>query len=403
MASVVSRSRSLLIAATVAAAAVVMSIAAPAAHASTPPSPPTMARALAGTSSAKVVWRVPVSDGGSPITGYTATASPGGATCATTTALNCIVSGLTNGTAYSFTVTATNADGTSSPSTPTAIVTPGTTPSAPRNVTETALNNTVTVNWSPALDDGGAPIDGYEAWNVDGNIVSCLVPANATSCTITGLTPNATYDFVVQAHNVWGMGPAAYPAAPLTIRGPASAPRDVTAGPDYGNSIDVSWSAPFTNGGSPITAYTVVATPGGRSWTFPANRGGCTLLGLVNKTVYRFTVRAWTALGAGAAATSNSIVAGVPSAPRSLMAGFPAAGRVIVYWSGPAFYGSAPVQYYVVTWSADGAHWTPWAGDGRGYATRSGLVKGHRYWIQIRAINNSGAGPAALGTWIQAR
>jgi peptidoglycan/xylan/chitin deacetylase (PgdA/CDA1 family) len=77
-----------------------------------------------GDSRVSVSWTAPSSDGGSPITGYTVTASPGGATCSTTGALSCMVTGLTNGTAYTFTVKATNSVGTGPASSPSAPVTP---------------------------------------------------------------------------------------------------------------------------------------------------------------------------------------------------------------------------------------------------------------------------------------
>ena len=50
----------------------------------------------------------PASNGGRPITGYTVTSAPVGRTCTTSGALTCTVLGLTNGTAYTFSVTATN-------------------------------------------------------------------------------------------------------------------------------------------------------------------------------------------------------------------------------------------------------------------------------------------------------
>lgn len=63
-------------------------------------------------------------DGGSAITSYTVTSSPGGIT-ATGASCPILVEGLTDGTTYTFTVTATNADGgTSQPSQPTGPVTP---------------------------------------------------------------------------------------------------------------------------------------------------------------------------------------------------------------------------------------------------------------------------------------
>ena len=90
----------------------------------TPPSQPTAAHATAGNQQADVSWTAPSDDGGAAITGYTVTSSPGGHTCTTAT-LTCTVTGLNNFTAYTFTVTATNAASlTSSPSSPSNSVTP---------------------------------------------------------------------------------------------------------------------------------------------------------------------------------------------------------------------------------------------------------------------------------------
>lgn len=88
------------------------------------PHSPTGVAATPGNGTAAVFWSAPADNGGSPVVGYTATSSPGGKTCQTLGALSCTVPGLTNGTPYTFTVTAKNDLGTSSPSTASTAVTP---------------------------------------------------------------------------------------------------------------------------------------------------------------------------------------------------------------------------------------------------------------------------------------
>jgi subtilisin family serine protease len=91
--------------------------------AATAPTAPLSVTATAGDTRVAVRWLTPASTGGSVITAYRATSTPGGFTCTTSTNA-CVVTELTNGTSYTFTVTATNAFGTSVASAPSAEVTP---------------------------------------------------------------------------------------------------------------------------------------------------------------------------------------------------------------------------------------------------------------------------------------
>ena len=87
------------------------------------PSAPTRVLAVPGDDTALVSWQAPTDDGGSPILGYTVRATPGQASC-TVLALSCAMTGLTNGTTYTFTVVATNGVGPSLASAPSNAVTP---------------------------------------------------------------------------------------------------------------------------------------------------------------------------------------------------------------------------------------------------------------------------------------
>jgi len=96
----------------------------------TPPGAPQSASAVAGDGSATVTWQPPTYFGTYPITSYTATSTPGGKIC-TTTGLTCTVTGLANGTSYTFTVTATSPAGTGAASAPSNAVTPTSPPPPP--------------------------------------------------------------------------------------------------------------------------------------------------------------------------------------------------------------------------------------------------------------------------------
>lgn len=95
----------------------------------TTPEAPVAVTAMGGQGEVALAWSVPTSDGGLPITGYTVTASPGGAQCSTRVGVNadplgCTITGLTNGSPYTFEVMATNALG-QGPGAQTAVVSPG--------------------------------------------------------------------------------------------------------------------------------------------------------------------------------------------------------------------------------------------------------------------------------------
>ena len=81
---------------------------------------------------------------------------------------------------------------------------------------------------------------------------------------MTGLMNDVTYTFLVTATNALGTGQSSDPSNPVTPRASAApgAPSSVMAlGRDA--SATATWSPPESDGGSPITAYTVTSEPEG--------------------------------------------------------------------------------------------------------------------------------------------
>ena len=128
------------------------------------PFTPSNVSATGGNGQATVNWSTPSSNGSS-ITGYVVTPYIG--TTAQTerlfnsTSTSQTVTSLTNGTAYTFRVAATNAAGTGSQSAASNSVTPAGVPGAPTGVSGTSGDSQVSLTWSAPANNGGSPVTGY--------------------------------------------------------------------------------------------------------------------------------------------------------------------------------------------------------------------------------------------------
>ena len=356
---------------------------------STVPDAPTGVGATAGNGSATVSWTAP-SDEGSAITGYTVSDGTGD-TCATPDGMTtgCTVTGLTNGSSYSFTVAATNANGTGAASASSNSVTPSAVPDAPTGVTAAPGDASATVSWT-APSDEGSPITGYTV--SDGAGDTCTTAG--TGCIVTGLTDGSSYSFTVTATNADGTGAASAPSNSVTPSSTPDAPTDVTAAPGDG-SATISWVPPFAEG-SPITGYTVSDGVGDSCTTPDGSTTSCTVTGLANGTVYSFTVTATNGNGTGvASAASNPVTPStVPDAPTGISA-TAANGSATVSWTAPFDEGAAITGYTV----SDGVGDTCTTPDGSETScTVTGLTDGTVYAFTVTATNANGAGPASTGS-----
>ncbi len=365
---------------------------------STTPGAPTGVNATAGNTQATVSWTAPSSTGGSAITGYTVTSSPGGLTATTTGATTATVTGLTNDTTpYTFTVTAANAVGTSAASAASTAVTPtsaATVPGAPTSVNATAGSGQATVSWTAPASNGGSAITGYTVTSTPGSLTATTT--GATTATVTGLTNDIAYTFTVTAANAIGTSAASAASAavtPSTVRTVPGAPTSVNATAGSGQA-SVSWTAPASDGGSAITGYTVTSSGGQTATTTGATTA--TVTGLTNRTAYTFTVTAANAIGTSLASSASGAVtpttaSTVPGSPTGVRA-TPGNTKATVSWTAPASDGGSAITGYTVTSSPDSLTATT---TGATTATVTGLTNRTAYTFTVTATNAIGTSGAS--------
>ena len=390
----------------------------------TVPAAPTSLTATPGNAEVRLAW-TRGGDGGSPLTGHQyrqrtdsgstwtqwsaiPDSAPAGAHGASYT-----VTGLSNGTTYTFEVRAGNTAGASLAS-PAASATPRTVPAAPTSLTATPGNAQVTLAWSSG-GDGGSPLTGHEyrqrtdngdTWT-EWSAIPDSAPAgtHVARYTVTRLTNGTTYTFEVRAGNTVGEGPASN-AASATLGTVPSAPRDLTATP--GNAqVTLAWTR-GDDGGIPLTGHEYRQAAGGvvvRNWTAipdsaPAGAHGAsyTVTGLSNGTTYSFYVRAVNTAGAGPASNAVRGTPGAPEAPKTLTAAASSA-QVTLTWSRGGDGGSPLIRHEYRQSTDDGSMWGGWtripdsAADGAHVTsyTVTRLTNGTPYTFEVRAVNAVGA------------
>ncbi len=252
-----------------------------------PGAPTSLTAAADGQTTINLSWTAPTSTGGSPITGYQIEVSPNGTSDWTdladnteSTATTYSHTGLSAGTTRHYRVRAINNVDTSTPSdvamATTSAQATATAPGAPTSLTATASGETtINLNWTAPASTGGSPITGYliEVSTDRGATFTPLVPSHPTiSYAHTGLTAGTTRHYRVRAINSVNPSSPSNVATATTadVANPTApgAPRSLTATASGQTTINLTWTAPASNGGAAITGYTLeVSTDGGTTFT----------------------------------------------------------------------------------------------------------------------------------------
>ena len=356
------------------------------------PSAPPLVSASPGDSTVTIKWEPPALNGGSPVTKYVIDTLPGNTVSELTgESREATVSGLNNGTEYSFVVVAYNKlgkgpEGVSDPVTPIGL------PGKPENVTATPGNGNATISWQTPAIDGGSAITGYTVTSSPGNI-AVATDGRQSSATLSSLTNGIGYTFSIYASNAAGNGALSDSTGAITPTGPPSAPIKVEAVSGDGEVL-VSWGVPLSDGGLPVTEYSIKASPGRETLVIPSSKTEGKVTGLTNGKPYSFIVTAVNGKGTSEASRSSSSVipVGVPTAPEAIIA--KSKDRSVeLSWRVPASDGGGAIDRYEITTLPGGKADSVLAINTTAVIT--GLVNGKNYTFSIKAFNSAGGGPVS--------
>ena len=295
------------------------------------------------------------------------------------------VTGLTNGTEYTFGVRAVNAGGNGAASTVTA--TPAPVPAAPTNLEAEVGDRRIGLTWANPVD---STIDEYE-YSTDGGSFSVISGSDdaTTSYTVTGLTNGTQYTFAVRAVNAVGNGAeSSVTAKPLW-----PAPTGLVATPGQGR-VTVEWN----NGHDDIDDYYIYVYEDGvrRNTIFlPPGSGSTTtrtVYPLTNGTLYDFSVRA---LNGKESPTVTARPISMP-APENLTTTEGDDRQTTLSWSDP---GDDSIYKYQVSID-NGTTFTDISDSSKSTTTTTvtGLTNGTGYTLAVRGVNWWGYGAASTAT-----
>ncbi len=364
------------------------------------PSAPVDLQAFTVGDGINLTWSAPVYDGGADITNYNIYRGTSSGAEVLYITLGNVTSfydlDVDAGTMYWYYVRAMNDAGEGAASGEVSAVVP-TVPTPPLDLMADAYDGTVELSWALPSSDGGSPIIGYHVYrgNASGNEV-LLATINGTSYDDTGLENGVELFYYVVAFNAIGNGSASLEVSALPLSIP-SAPQSLAAA-NEGGTVLLSWTAPITDGGSPITGYAIYrGTASGEEDLLVMTGDVLEYVdaGLTIGQTYWYHVTAVNAIGESSASVEvNATTLSVPSAPLVLQATL-GDGSIFLHWVDPVTDGgSSIVGYQIFRGNASGAEELMSVVEGTNY-TDLDVQIGLTYYYYVVAVNSEGAGPSS--------
>jgi fibronectin type 3 domain-containing protein len=264
----------------------------------------------------------------------------------------------------------------------------------------------ISLTWQAPASDGGAPITSYKIYRgTRSNSLSYYASVEGSLLTYldTAVTLSKKYYYQVSAVNVVGEGSRSSVVSCVYIGGPPTlptAPQNLVAMPGNGQ-VTLTWSAPSSDGGSPITAYYIYRGLSSGSETYLTQVSGSTLAytntGLTNGVAYYYRVTAVNSVGEGPASNEVSATpssATKPTAPLSLVA-TPSGTGIHLTWNPPSSDGGSPITAYKIyrsTKSGAEVYYATVYGSVT-YFDDNSVLKSKRYYYKVSAVNAVGESP----------
>ncbi|HVB51756.1 MAG TPA: fibronectin type III domain-containing protein [Acidimicrobiales bacterium] len=314
------------------------------------------------------------------------------------------VTGLNNGAAYYFVVTAVNGVGESQGVLASNLATtPGTVPVALTGVAVSVTGTTASLTWGTNAGETYNVFEGTTAGGESATPVNAAPLADngaGNTYLVTGLLPNTTYYFEVTALNAVGSSPASNEVLAVTGAGAAAAPTGLTVVPSN-TAVTLSWTAPTNTGGSSISGYEYeYSTNAGLSYTGGPTATGSTattftVTGLSNTTNYLFKVAAVTGAGIGTYSAASAAVTPAPTVPAAIsnLAVWIGSGTATLSWSVPNAEGGTISGFNVYEGTASGAETlVESVPNGAATGTTVTVASSGTYYFTVAAVSNLGTG-----------
>ena len=271
-------------------------------------------------------------------------------------------------------------------------------PSEPLGLLVEEDQGRVDLSWNAPRYDHGFQVSGYRVFRALGTGNMALIATVDDDMNYTDHPAGSgTYRYSVAAVNAVGSGRlSAEGSAVVTVNTVPSAPLDLGAAGGDGE-VNLTWSAPAIDGGSPVTNYRVYrgASPGAATLlTTVGNALSFVDTGLTNGLTYYYRVSAVNSIGEGQLSNeAHATPSTVPTAPRNLTY-ILNAGDIDLSWDAPADSGGSAITHYKIYRGTSSGTVTllDTIGPTLTYTDQT-MVPGVKYYFQVSAANSMGEGP----------